>query len=220
MPAPEEAVLIVLREWLVKAENDLTAATQIIKMGKAAPMDTICFHAQQCLEKYLKAILVHRAIPVPRTRNIQALMKLVPPVARPGLTDDEERQLTNYAAVTRYPDAGLEISLAEARKALAIARRVRREVRRLLAEGRVATQEKMMEPWYKSVTPRKEVREGLSFNPDEFAIALEHVVAGTAPTTTSVRGFQTHFRGFQTLVRDTGALCGPAASFVATPWVA
>ena len=38
-----------------------------------------------------------------------------------------------------------------------------------------------MEPWYKVATPRKEVREGRSFNPDEFAIALEQVVDGTAP---------------------------------------
>jgi predicted AAA+ superfamily ATPase len=38
-----------------------------------------------------------------------------------------------------------------------------------------------MELWYKVSTPRKEVREGRSFNPDEFAIALEQVVAGSAP---------------------------------------
>lgn len=38
-----------------------------------------------------------------------------------------------------------------------------------------------MEPWYKVVIPRREVREGRSFNPDEFAIALEQVVAGIAP---------------------------------------
>ena len=38
-----------------------------------------------------------------------------------------------------------------------------------------------LEPWYKVVTLRQEVREGRSFSPDEFAIALEHVVAGTAP---------------------------------------
>ena len=38
-----------------------------------------------------------------------------------------------------------------------------------------------MEPWYKVVQPRPEVREGRSFNPGEFAIALEQVVAGTAP---------------------------------------
>ncbi len=36
-----------------------------------------------------------------------------------------------------------------------------------------------MDPWYKVATPRKEVREGRSFNPDEFA--LEQVVRGTAP---------------------------------------
>ncbi len=38
-----------------------------------------------------------------------------------------------------------------------------------------------MDPWYKIATPRKEVREGRSFNPDEFAIALEQVVAGKGP---------------------------------------
>ena len=37
------------------------------------------------------------------------------------------------------------------------------------------------QPWYKVVSMRDEVREGRSFSPDEFAIALEQVVAGTAP---------------------------------------
>lgn len=39
-----------------------------------------------------------------------------------------------------------------------------------------------LDPWYKVVELREEVREGRSFNPDEFAIALEQVVAGTAPS--------------------------------------
>ena len=38
-----------------------------------------------------------------------------------------------------------------------------------------------MDPWYRVVTPRKEVRDGRSFSPDEFAIALEQVGAGNAP---------------------------------------
>jgi hypothetical protein len=38
-----------------------------------------------------------------------------------------------------------------------------------------------MEPWYRVTTPRAEVREGRSFNPDEFAIALEQVAAGRGP---------------------------------------
>jgi hypothetical protein len=42
-----------------------------------------------------------------------------------------------------------------------------------------------MEPWYKVATPRKEVGEGRSFNPGEFAIGLEQIVAvgrGTSVT--------------------------------------
>ena len=38
-----------------------------------------------------------------------------------------------------------------------------------------------LQPWYNVMVPRQEVREGRSFNPDEFAIHLEQVVAGTAP---------------------------------------
>lgn len=38
-----------------------------------------------------------------------------------------------------------------------------------------------MEPWYKVAQPRSEVREGRSFNPNEFAIALAQVVSGRGP---------------------------------------
>jgi len=46
--------------------------------------------------------------------------------------EEEQRRLTTYATVTRYPGDYEPISLAEARRAIALARRVRREVRRLL----------------------------------------------------------------------------------------
>src|SRR5579885_897427 len=52
---------------------------------------------------------------------------------------------------------------------------------RTLGHDVVAPEDNLMEPWYKAVSPRSEVRLGRSFNPDEFAIALEQVVAGTAP---------------------------------------
>ncbi|HKI37934.1 MAG TPA: HEPN domain-containing protein, partial [Gemmataceae bacterium] len=71
MPA-SEAVLTVVREWIVKADRDLKAATQILKLGKDAAAETVCFHTQQCIEKYLKAVLVGRNRPsatVPRRRR-------------------------------------------------------------------------------------------------------------------------------------------------------
>ena len=55
-----EAVLTVVREWIVKADNDLTAAAQILKLGKDTPTEAVGFHAQQCVEKYLKAATSRR----------------------------------------------------------------------------------------------------------------------------------------------------------------
>jgi hypothetical protein len=47
------------------------AAAQILKLGKDAPTDTVGFHAQQCVEKYLKAVLVYRSIPFTKTHDIR-----------------------------------------------------------------------------------------------------------------------------------------------------
>lgn len=132
MPVPNNPQLAVLRQWVEKAEHDLTAAGQIQKLGKEAPTDMVCFHAQQCVEKYLKAILVDEAIPFTKTHDIEILMNLIPPRRRPTITPTEQRLFTSYAVVVRYPQAGLAIRLRESRSAVAIARRVRREVRRSL----------------------------------------------------------------------------------------
>ena len=141
MPAAK-AVLAVVREWIVKAENDLIAAAQILKLGKAAPLDTVCFHAQQCVEKYLKAILVYRSIPFPKSHIIRVLMALVPRRLRPALDEDWQDRLTRYAGPTRYPGSGVIISLTAARKAVALARRVRREVRRKLPKAALPKKKK------------------------------------------------------------------------------
>ncbi len=51
-------VLAVICEWVIKTENNLKNAVHSLKLGKECPTDTVCFHAQQCVEKYLKALLV------------------------------------------------------------------------------------------------------------------------------------------------------------------
>lgn len=61
-----ENKLKVIREWVEKAENDFANAVNTLKMGKKCPTDTVCFHAQQCVEKYLKAILVWNGIEFPK----------------------------------------------------------------------------------------------------------------------------------------------------------
>ena len=131
MPAPD-AVIAVIREWLGKAENDLLTAAHTLKLGADCPTDTVCFHAQQCVEKYIKALLIFQAIPFPKTHNIRSLRALLPAKLRPKLDSTVQDRLTEYATVMRYPEGGPDISLSEARQAVAIARRVRREVRKQL----------------------------------------------------------------------------------------
>jgi HEPN domain-containing protein len=128
----DEAMVFLLRAWLEKADNDLKAATHIFALGRNAPTDTICFHAQQCIEKYLKALLVFRGIDFPKTHNLVVLMNLIPQDDRPELNEESQVRLTKHATVLRYPGEEDDPSLAEARKAVAIARRVRKEVRRVL----------------------------------------------------------------------------------------
>jgi HEPN domain-containing protein len=127
-----EAILAVAREWIVKADHDLTMATHVLKLGKEAPPEGLGFHAQQCVEKYLKAILIYRSIPFAKTHDIGGLLNLVPKRYRPALDMGMQVDLTRYASVTRYPVPGPDVSLSAARKAVAAARRVRREVRRKL----------------------------------------------------------------------------------------
>ena len=49
-----------VKEWFRKGDNDLKNA-EIVIQSDDPPTDTICFHAQQCAEKYLKGFLtLHR----------------------------------------------------------------------------------------------------------------------------------------------------------------
>ena len=127
-----DEILIVARDWVEKAENDLKNAAYTLGMGNDCPTDTVCFHAQQCVEKYLKAFLVLKSIDFPKTHDIKELVILLPVKSRPKLTPEEQRRFTDYATITRYPGDYEPIPLAEARHAVRIARRVRNEIRKLL----------------------------------------------------------------------------------------
>ncbi len=131
----DDEITRVVRQWVQKAENDLKTAAHTLKLGSAGPTDTVCFHAQQCVEKYLKALLVLQGIEFERVHHISALIARLPARLRPDLTPEEQERLTDYAVSTRYPGDYERISLAEARQAVQIARRVRKHIRPLLPKA-------------------------------------------------------------------------------------
>lgn len=104
-------------------------------MGKACPTDTVCFHAQQCVEKYTKALLVWHGIEFSWVHDIGTLIALLPERSRPDLTPEEQERLTDYAVTTRYPGDYEPIPLSEAQEAVKVARRVRRQIRRWLPQA-------------------------------------------------------------------------------------
>jgi HEPN domain-containing protein len=88
-------------EWVSKAEEDFAGAVQ---MKRQTMPNLICFHCQQCAEKYLKARLYEAGIEFSKTHDLLNLLKLVSPAeplwesARASL-----RQLNEYAIEFRYP---------------------------------------------------------------------------------------------------------------------
>jgi HEPN domain-containing protein len=132
MPATNDETLEVVRQWVEKAESDFTSAVHLLGLKQNCPTDSVCFHVQQCIEKYLKASLVLHGIDFGRTHHIGALMELLPEDSRPEMSVEEQERLTDYAVTTRYPGDYDPITLTEARKAVQLARRTRRQMRQRL----------------------------------------------------------------------------------------
>ncbi len=90
-------------EWIQKAEGDYKTA----KWGQQAPepvYDTICFHAQQCIEKYLKAWLQEANIQAPRTHDLEELLDLIVSMFPAGSHwRPAFKIITAYAVESRYP---------------------------------------------------------------------------------------------------------------------
>ena len=61
-----------LKSWIAHAEEDFAAAKALIRLKKPL-LSGACFHAQQCSEKYLKALLILKDIDFPKTHDLPSL---------------------------------------------------------------------------------------------------------------------------------------------------
>ena len=71
----------LVKEWIDKAEGDYHSALREYRARKFPNYDAAGFHAQQCVEKYLKAILQLKNIRFEKVHDLLALLKLCLPVA-------------------------------------------------------------------------------------------------------------------------------------------
>ena len=122
-----------VREWVDKAEADYLTAERELAAVEGPNYDAVCYHAQQCIEKLMKGSLIHFGVTPPRTHNLMWLNKLLRPVAPDwSASEDELDFLTRAGIAFRYPGSAAETD--DATEALAICRRLREALLRLVAE--------------------------------------------------------------------------------------
>ncbi len=118
-------------EWVEKAEEDYRATLSLNRLKKYPVHGVVCFHAQQCIEKYLKAILEKNALTV---RKIHALTILLEECSalHPFLSSMREDmiRLSTYAVEFRYP--GESAVAKDSQEAVAIMKRSRLTLRNVL----------------------------------------------------------------------------------------
>lgn len=111
-----------VKAWIAKAESDLKVAKDELVTENPAT-DAICFHSEQCAEKYLKAYLVFFSREIPRTHNIAELIYRCMEIDETFrmLLETDVPLLTSYAVAMRYPGGDLFPPLQEAQNAVKLA---------------------------------------------------------------------------------------------------
>jgi HEPN domain-containing protein len=110
-------------EWIAKAEEDYLVATRELK-AKPPALDAVCYHAQQCIEKYMKAILQENEIDFEKIHDLDILLQKCG-----GFTPELEAsrddliKLSAYAVDVRYP--GFEVSEVEAKECITSMEKIR-----------------------------------------------------------------------------------------------
>jgi HEPN domain-containing protein len=118
-------------EWISKAEQDYQTAETMARKRKYPVPDIVGFHAQQCIEKYLKAYLVLKRIDFPKTHDLIELLELAKEKDHLIETWRQDLRILNLFSVQfRYPGEGA--TLEESKIALKAMRKLRKFLRERL----------------------------------------------------------------------------------------
>lgn len=91
-------------EWERFAEMDYTTAHHLDKTLYPKPMEIVCYHCQQCAEKYLKALIVHLGKDIEKTHDLGNLAAIISDdLSVPQNVLISCAKLTQYGVKIRYP---------------------------------------------------------------------------------------------------------------------
>ncbi len=95
--------LNIAQEWFEIAETDIASAKFLQNMHPV-PIEIICYHCQQSVEKYLKGFLALNEHEIIKTHDLVLLNQLCFKYDKEFKSIEEEcLRLTDYAVNVRYP---------------------------------------------------------------------------------------------------------------------
>jgi HEPN domain-containing protein len=107
--------------WITKADNDFLSAQHLAKNMRPVPIEIVCFHCQQAVEKYLKSFLVYNDQEPPKIHDLVELAKFCGKIDADFLQVSQQCEcLTPFASQTRYPGT-VDPEEADMSRALAFA---------------------------------------------------------------------------------------------------
>lgn len=114
-----------IKEWIEKADHDLGSA-KIIYLHLPDYFDTIAFHCQQAVEKYLKALLTFHHIDFLRSHDLIYLLDLLS--VKIEIDDSRFKNafaLNDFSVQIRYPNKIIKLSKEEIETAIEISQEFR-----------------------------------------------------------------------------------------------
>ena len=109
-------------DWLRRSYSDLSLAS--IPLPEHVLYNDLCFHAQQAVEKSIKAVLIHYGIEFRKVHDIDHLLALLPRDVPSPPASDIVVSLTSYAVMARYPGDYEDILPEDYDEAILVARSV------------------------------------------------------------------------------------------------
>ncbi len=99
--------ILLESSWFQFADMDLEVALHLNEKMYPKPMEIICYHCEQAVEKYLKGFLLFKEVPVTKTHNVSFLLEEIEKVIE---TEIENKyfemcdMLIPFGVAVRYPN--------------------------------------------------------------------------------------------------------------------
>jgi len=120
-----------IKNWLFRANEDISVIESLAGINFGFYTSTICFHAQQASEKFLKAYLIYKDIDFPRTHDLDFLLMKCQKIEKSSFEIDL-KSLTDFGVSIRYPDDFYVPGVNETKEYITIAKEVKNLIEKLI----------------------------------------------------------------------------------------